>query len=996
MAKPVQVVIRLPEEVTPAEVLPIHQIGDSVYHVPAFQYDPADRALRLEVDHFSAVGIVLTVAAVGVAYPTSSSGEQFIQRTGAIVGGAIVADALYVKGGLAAIFTVPGLGYVMVGAVAGAYLATKGVEAYYKMGLTGALPVGKFRFFWPQNLGGASAWLAVHRQSRMMLALRGPDDFTADQKAGQPLSFPGVNGTFMYTDIDFIRLPESILGVIADFQYADAWYTANQMAPPAGPTDVLIREMDNVGEVSLGMMHLRCSLLAGEAAKGYAMSAAVAHEMFHLICKANGWREQRFVGSEDSVCVAMESLVFPYTTAFSEFQWAGAFRRLRNGLTRPGPGEGDNSPAQRGYYLWPWTRYLAVRHGTPTLRDYTMGTVPDEVALAGRFRDFCYSIIATDREMADEVYPRMLDGRRVRSKTGWSLDGRTLDAAAAATMGSGTVRVPLGAYDLPPSCPLSFRVVPLEVPRAPQGALVVRRERPEPTEEFVALKPAPAAQRGPSLPSGHTTTRDMVAMTGGVFVRGPWVDGGSFKEVLPVAIICTATTPESAPQAGNRLLSYRLNPPSGIVMDKQPARPTRLSWAQPDLGCTLRPDECLSSYRVFGKDKNNRDDLIAELYFGISQSDLAALPGKLMLSLRADQTQIELPAAVTEKYVALGIQSVDGGLRYVDGRPVMSDIAWSELVYTVKITPNPFEVTVGRPMTFDAKADFPPPGARYVWSSTGKVLEHGGPSAPVRFDAEGAASVTVTLLDAAGKRLCSATADGRAKKKEEVVEKPEPEEGTPAPEASGTGVWVLQRIERVPVVRDVPPAGLLPEDHELVEREDRDNGWTCTWKHVDNAGKATLECDDLTYEPLPKVIRPGQTYVLRARQRVRLEGDHSTPRPYWLMDSTAVTFGYEWFQSDPGPTPAEAVRQIGGQPMDLEAMDEFADRSRPPEDPIKEEHTIQAEWAWDTTNYTLPSHKGGPGRTFRFHVWLLHHMQAGRLGTDHVHVYQWQPAAPTG
>jgi len=71
----------------------------------------------------------------------------------------------------------------------------------------------------------------------------------------------------------------------------------------------------------------------------------------------------------------------------------------------------------------------------------------------------------------------------VPARTGWALAGRDLDQLAAATMGSSTATLPLGASNLRAFRPLSLALPVFSVPREPKGILVIRRDWPEETEE---------------------------------------------------------------------------------------------------------------------------------------------------------------------------------------------------------------------------------------------------------------------------------------------------------------------------------------------------------------------------------------------------------------------------------------------------------------------------------------------------------------------------------
>lgn len=920
MPKPVQLTFKLPPGVKAGEALPVHELAPGVYEAPRFRYDPATQTLTTEINHCSTVGITLPILIVaGVAYVTGAGDRlvapltRYATAENVARGFAALVGAL--GGGFAAksvglaVLGVPGLG-IVVGVVGGAYSASRVLtaahDAYLRMDLVGPMPVGKFNVYWPGEAQPQepAVWVALGNQQ--IVGLVGPDAFAPSMRASVPFTFPGLAETYLFPNLRFVRLPASVLTVMERLQYADRWYDLNRMPVPTGPIDVVIRPWKGqvVGESYNGAIHLNANALGGEAATGGAMDAIIAHELFHLICAGQGWAERRFVGSEDSLCVAMETQVFPHVTAFQEYSWMFALPTLRNGLVREGPNEAAAAPARRGYYLWPWTHYLAYSYGVPALREYVTNTTPDD-ALAQRFRNFCYSVIASNRALRD---PLTVSG--VPARTGWALAGRDLDQLAAATMGSSTATLPLGASNLRAFRPLSLALPVFSVPREPKGILVIRRDWPEETEEYVAIRPT-AGRETQTLPADRTTA-DMLTMKGGIALRGPWVDSQTFKDVLPVAVICTATSQQGAPQTDARLIAYRLNAPTGITMTKQQGQPTRLSWTLPATGCTLPLNDCLSSYRVFGKTKNNTDQLIAELYFDVPQTQLKQFGGKALLSITPGQTEITFPAASTEQYVAMGMQSVEKALKYPSGKQVMSEIAWSPYACTIAISPNPFEVTAGRQMVFDARADFPPKGARYRWSSTGRVTRDGLESAPVQFDTEGPASVTVTLCDAAGKTLCVATAVGRVKKKEAPPEQPDVDK--PADDnAPAHGVWRL-------VKREVSPTGDTGHHKYAIGGTKAD----CRNMHLEE-NRIIYQCLHSWSAP-PATIVPDQEYTMRltAQSVVFPEGEaHVTTticggssvtetQVRSPQGSTAAAAGQVRFKAGRGAPGAQYALWVGG------------------------------------------------------------------------------------
>jgi hypothetical protein len=729
--------------------------------------------------------------------------------------------------------------------------------------------------------------LTLDRSSKQILFVEGPmggpDDYSEETKAegrnaqGQgPIRFTTAKKTYCYGDLEFMHVPESLFGVVADLQYADAWYDRFGLTPAPGPIDVIFQDMKNLGETYYGNIYLNVTgISTGSQELRENLKASVAHELWHALCAHNQWQEKRFVGSEDAVCTAMESMVFPDVSTFiQENRWSRVYPALRNGLLSEGPREENSNPARRGYRLWPWTLYLGRIHGLVALRQWATASMPDDV-IAKRFREFCYSIIADDLAVPDPIPVRLAGAkgaqmvyRRQQARTGWAEAERGPAKAADDTMAcpdnDPTPSIPHGWSDFEPSCPLSFRVPLFEVPRLTPGVLVIRRERPEPTEEFVALRPVERAGSSRLTRVGpHLTTQDMVSMRSGVAVRGRWVTDGAYLPYVPVAVICTATTPETAPQAGNRLLSYRLNPPADIVFVKEPRKPAILSWSPPSTGCAASLADCIKGYQVFGKTRGGGQKLVAWLTLA-GEPPPPNLVGVECTTIDPRQTTQELPEKLVASYAQLGILSIDKHLHYPDGRMVMSDMAWSPPACTIIVHPNPFEATAGQPFDFLAEADFTPPGSRYRWESRGQVRDDGGRTASVTFDTEGPSSVTVTQLDAAGKRLAAATAFGRVKPKKK--EEPQPT----------TGIWRLVR-------RSVWPEATGPNDHHKL-----DIGATkadCRNMHL-GENRIIYQCLH-SWTALPTTLTPGKEIAITlTAQSVVWPGDEGGNRT-----STFVNWG---------------------------------------------------------------------------------------------------------
>ena len=800
LPRPVQLRFVLPPGVQGPEAICVQQVTSSLWTVTPSTWDEATRTLTTEVSHFSpAPGVgsgsgpfdglwayrvphqVVADAAIGqsqlvnsaIGWIENQGTRNQVRAAGAGIGGATGLVVMTLKAGGAMTFaamTAPEWGFALICVTVGWFAVDPLYDQWLKSGMTGPFPTEHFRLFWSEDslAGRPRPWVTIEASTGRPLCFLGPDDYPEQVKTqgrgadgSGPIQFAGLPGTYCYGDLKLQRVPEDLFGIAGELENAYAWYEKKGLNPPPGPMTVIVKDMSNWGEYDGKYLHLSTRGLAPKERDQ--LTATIAHEFWHATSAYNRYSENRFVGVEESVATAVESLVFPSNTAFFKEQfWSQVYPRLRNGLVNSGPREENTTPARRGYKLWPWPMFLHYRYGPEALRQWAGGTMPDD-AIATRFRAFCYSLLATDQALLDLIQVMLLNNRRAVARTFWKDAG--LEQLAKDTMGgSGTFE--LGWSDFAPSCPLSFRIMKLTVPRPPQGALVVRRARPDPTEEFVALRPK-AADAGQSILSVSYTSQELVGMTGGgVVVRGEWVDSPARAPLMGVAVICTATAPSPAAGAANPVLVYRLNPPSGVKLEPLPVRrapaTTRIKWTLPGVGSTAKLGDCLWGYRVFGKTKDGKEKLIAELILDVPQASLQQVPGKATLGITAAQTQVELPAATLSPYVSLGMQSVDKALRPL----VLSAIAWTDTTCHLTIDPPSFQATVAKPLGFAAKADFPPPGAKYTWKTSGKLLKGIGDKASVQFDKNGPATVTVELHDAAGKQIATATATGQAKPKE--------------------------------------------------------------------------------------------------------------------------------------------------------------------------------------------------------------------------------------
>ncbi len=391
------------------------------------------------------------------------------------------------------------------------------------------------------------------------------------------------------------------------------------------------------------------------------------------------------------------------------------------------------------------------------------------------------SLVSADRSLADPATITYPWGAQAAVSTAWNR--RRLAHFMPDTPGSpGQPALPV---HLASPRPLSINVIgiALAVHGATSGPLVVRRSQVSPEEAYWLMPPASLATLQPSASFRRGN--------GGLVVPGTVVkDGGTW----PLALV----NHSAAAGAPNPLLLYRLNPPTGLRVTTLPAGgTTRLQWTLPDVEAPLKHSECLLGYRLFGRTREGKEDLIGELYFDLPESSLVQLPGKLVLSIPSTRTQVELPAAATKPYAALGLQSAEKVLRQ-DGRLVLSRIEWSPAPCVLTIEPARFQGQPNKPYTFTARADFPPADARFEWTLNGQPLKSTGSAVRLTFPSPRALTLVAKLLDGSGAVLCTATATGVIEAPAESSAPPAPPQPTPpqpAPPRPGavpaTGVWVL-------------------------------------------------------------------------------------------------------------------------------------------------------------------------------------------------------------
>ncbi len=326
----------------------------------------------------------------------------------------------------------------------------------------------------------------------------------------------------------------------------------------------------------------------------------ISHEYFHAICDKHGL-DGISKSTEESITTMMESEIFPNCTGFLDNRpWKEVLTYLENGLTREdiGPGEKAEDLVKRGYWLWPFAKFLKHRFGGhQAIKDYTSGKLQGE-ALSNGFERFARSLFDKNGAPADSSPADPLVGTDAQPASfmvpsGWGQYDPASDTICHKIM-------PLGLSKRGDQFgvlrPLTFalRKIDLTLPRkfeekeAP--VLVVRRKTPWESEKYYFTSNGGATVEG----AGSLIVSGAQMLKGG---------GASLKGRLGIA------NTSSTPSIDNPLISYLLISPSISPVPPTPDKPQvfPLYQVEPfksaDAAQGINPPWAAGGYRVILRKK---------------------------------------------------------------------------------------------------------------------------------------------------------------------------------------------------------------------------------------------------------------------------------------------------------------------------------------------------------------------------------------------------------
>lgn len=489
------------------------------------------------------------------------------------------------------------------------------------------------------------------------------------------------------------------------------------------------------------------------------LNSTLVHEYWHAIAYKNGYRES-FPGSEDAVAIGLESLVLAGETAqeaqgkgfLTEYGWSIMWPSFKSGLLSNPPGETNE---QHGYHTYAWVKYLYHVKGPAALVDFiTKGY--SQAQMQASWYDFAEHIFLRSRAGTDPVEITNMDGERRFTYSG-------LHTISFAYPGSNNFTFGLNQSLM--LNPLSLHPYTLLLGPGPSGGasgdVIIRRVDPFEIQrshaERIMVHADDQFKGSPNDLTGY----------GFVIIPEAWT---TYK----ACDVLIAVRDAAPPSQEDGVLVYRLAPPKKLDVTKASAvgDNVNLTIKMPaaDLGGVINPRGVLAGYLLFGRTRGGATEALADLLFEGDPPFGAQVPryhgstlakGKLLLGSQELVATVTLPRETVERVAAFGAAAMDAVLT-ADGGPLASSIYFTGTSTQLTIDPSSFEATVAKPLGFTAKADSPPPGAKYTWKTSGKLVQGSDDKASVQFDKEGPATVTVELYDAAGKQIATATASGRA------------------------------------------------------------------------------------------------------------------------------------------------------------------------------------------------------------------------------------------
>ncbi len=332
----------------------------------------------------------------------------------------------------------------------------------------------------------------------------------------------------------------------------------------------------------------------------------ISHEYLHAICDHNEW-EGIAPCTEESLTTTMESEIFPSCDGpGTNRPWRESIKFLENGLMASGgPKESDADSVKRGYWLWPFGKFLLHRMGGhEDLRQYMAGTM-QENQLSATFRSFARALF--DGEGAPgadgEASPLVSAGAPFQVPTGWGGYAPDSGDICGETLALGMARSPSTLATLRP---LSFTMRRLDVKlsRALEAeeapVLVVRRKTPWTSEEFLFKRNG-----------GEVVAAKETLVVGG----GDLLAGGGDALQGRLGIV----DPTPGPSYDNPMVAYLLASPSLEPVPPSPERPQvyplyRIEPFQAGgAGDGINPEGAAAGYRVLLREKPEEGEAEGEL-----------------------------------------------------------------------------------------------------------------------------------------------------------------------------------------------------------------------------------------------------------------------------------------------------------------------------------------------------------------------------------------------
>lgn len=660
LARPATLSYRIPPTMDASTVVAVGQVTSDLWTIHPSEFNPATRTLTAKTNHFSNQGWF-------------GMDRQRHKIVGSITYGLTGATLLHISSialvGTGAAITAPAVAVLAVFGLVGWFAGGAEYDMLMKRGFAGPIPVEGFSVYWkPEQVKAkGQATVLVHKKTNRILAWIKDTDQWAPVGEANTLTIELPAGEkFNLEDIASVKVPTAVLNLTTELSATRQWFDRNGLKPPPKTAVLVTSDVDklptgekNAGEYDGAFLKINGELLTDEKASSNVVRATMAHEYFHAVAKHNGYKEQ-FLGGEEAVCVAVESLVWPGANdGLTMNGWNVAGTVLQNGLKGTGQGEGFDPVDRRGYVLWSFPKYLYHQHGAEDLRSLAAGAVPADL-LAQQFRAYVRSFTNREDSLDKEVDS---DDGRGKVATGWPVP--ITELAQSANMNN----LKPGKVDVPPTPALGVRTMTVRVPSGtPTGPLVVRRRVPLLDEEISVLKPKGAAVLAVS--SDDRTRGEVITEYSVVATPKDWDTG---EVMLPILL----SSAKGAESGTNPLYVYRLVPPPTFE-SVSASDGYHLKWALPTLN-GVPPGDALWGYGIYGRLPGGEVRLVQELRFRPDQTP-GALSGKggsrNAVTIPVTTTEYVLPTIAGNMFEAFGIASLELAAKN-ESAPVVSEIQWA-------------------------------------------------------------------------------------------------------------------------------------------------------------------------------------------------------------------------------------------------------------------------------------------------------------------------------